>query len=128
MSAWCTAAAAATGAAATGGAMTAATATIAAAVITTVAASTTGATAIDRSTRVKKDPAPAAGPFCCAVGAANLWHGRGRGSLASVSVPALKHHSDRGGCMTRGLGNGWWLALFVLLFAPCVAGAAKPAD
>jgi len=30
--------------------------------------------------------------------------------------------------MTRGLGNGWWLALFVLLFAPCVAGAAKPAD
>jgi len=30
--------------------------------------------------------------------------------------------------MTRGLGKGWWLALFVLLFAPCVAGAAKPAE
>ena len=30
--------------------------------------------------------------------------------------------------MTRELGKGWWLAMFVLLFAPCVAGAAKPAD
>src|SRR5690348_5498893 len=29
--------------------------------------------------------------------------------------------------MTRELGKGWWLAMFVLLFAPCVAGAAKPA-
>ncbi len=30
--------------------------------------------------------------------------------------------------MMRELGKGWLLALFVLLFAPCVAGAAKPAD
>ena len=30
--------------------------------------------------------------------------------------------------MVRELGKGWWLAMFVLLFAPCVAGASKPAD
>lgn len=30
--------------------------------------------------------------------------------------------------MTRERGKGWWLAMFVLLFVPCVAGAAKPAD
>jgi uncharacterized protein (DUF885 family) len=30
--------------------------------------------------------------------------------------------------MMRELGNGWLLALFVLLFAPCVARAANPAD
>ncbi|HKZ09794.1 MAG TPA: DUF885 domain-containing protein [Rhodanobacteraceae bacterium] len=30
--------------------------------------------------------------------------------------------------MTHERSRGWWLAMFVLLFVPCVAGAAKPAD
>jgi uncharacterized protein (DUF885 family) len=30
--------------------------------------------------------------------------------------------------MTHERGKGWWLAMFVLLFVPCAAGAAKPAD